>query len=711
MARRQWPLTFTVPFARGELADGTSVAVTNERGVRAPTQARALAHWPDGSVRWLLVDSRVDLEANGRVEMHVRPEAPPSAAQPLRVDDGQERVLIDTGAIRFEIPKKHFGILDGVKLESGPAVTRGAVTSSVTVAGSTVQALTPSSVTVLEKGPLRARIELRGTYGKGFDYLIRVDAYAGQPFVRVLHTFIDRNSAAYVEVSRLSIDVPLETLAAATWAGGVEKGQLRTAALDDAVLFYQPDNLTYRMGDREEQGHLEGWLEARTKKITTGVAARWFWEEYPKSIELRPQQLVYNLWAPQARPAKVGMGAAKTHEFVLWAAPAKTMERKALQGLAEPLVASVDPSWIVRTGALPQAITAAAPAAPFARRVVEAAERYRRRNDREPWDDRGEVRCEGIGGDRPRTGAYGMWNWGDWNYPKYQDTTKGCDAWGNLEYDTAQVLALAFAASGKPDLHGAMVAAARHFMDVDTIHFYPYRPSWVGMNHPKNPLHFTFELGGVDLGHTWTEGLISYFFLTGDERGLEAARGIADYLVGRAHGFVRGNPRQWGWPQIALIAVYDATGDAKYLEAAKQYAAGGMKAHSPTDVNKWKLGILADGLAYTDSVTRDAAIEAWLAKYVDAVTSRKVTLDARLFPAVAYMAALRGNAEWKAAALKRAEKLDLGSWGKPFTINGRLGFRIYSLLSGETPAPRSSHRPARSEHKKGKNRATAPRRS
>ena len=277
-----------------------------------------------------------------------------------------------------------------------------------------------------------------------------------------------------------------------------------------------------------------------------------------------------------------------------------------------------------------------------------------------------------------------MWNWGDWNYPKYQDTTKGCDAWGNLEYDTAQVLALAFAASGKPDLHGAMVAAARHFMDVDTIHFYPYRPSWVGMNHPKNPLHFTFELGGVDLGHTWTEGLISYFFLTGDGRGLEAARGIADYLVGRAHGFVRGNPRQWGWPQIALIAVYDATGDAKYLEAAKQYAAGGMKAHPPTDVNKWKLGILADGLAYTDSVTRDAAIEAWLAKYVDAVTSRKVALDARLFPAVAYMAALRGNAEWKAAALKRAEKLDLGSWGKPFTINGRLGFRIYSLLSGET---------------------------
>jgi hypothetical protein len=203
------------------------------------------------------------------------------------------------------------------------------------------------------------------------------------------------------------------------------------------------------------------------------------------------------------------------------------------------------------------------------------------------------------------------------------------------------------------------------------------------MNHPKNPLHFTFELGGVDLGHTWTEGLLSYYYLTGDERGLEAARGIADYLVGRMRGSVRGNPRQWGWPQIALVAAYEATRDPAYMKAAGSYAKGGMDAHPPEGIERWKLGILADGLAYTHALTGDERIAEWLRRYADAVVDRKVALDARLFPAVAYEAARRGDRGLEAAARARAKKLQMGSWGKPFSINGRIGFRIYSLIESD----------------------------
>jgi DUF1680 family protein len=156
------------------------------------------------------------------------------------------------------------------------------------------------------------------------------------------------------------------------------------------------------------------------------------------------------------------------------------------------------------------------------------------------------------------------------------------------------------------------------------------------MNHPKNPLHFTFELGGVDLGHTWNEGLLSYYYLTGDERGLEAALGVADYLVSRIDGFVlRANPRQWGWPQVALVAAYEATRDEKYRKAARAYAERGMEAHSPTSIQKWKLGVLADALAYTHSITRDPAIEKWIGQYVDTVAKRKIPLDPRVYPAVA----------------------------------------------------------------------------
>ena len=79
---------------------------------------------------------------------------------------------------------------------------------------------------------------------------------------------------------------------------------------------------------------------------------------------------------------------------------------------------------------------------------------------------------------RPDAGGL-VWLDGDWNFRGYRDTTKGTDSWGNLEYDTAYVLALTFAATDALDVHEQMVAAARHFTDVDTIHAAP-RPEWVG---------------------------------------------------------------------------------------------------------------------------------------------------------------------------------------------------------------------------------------
>jgi hypothetical protein len=231
-----------------------------------------------------------------------------------------------------------------------------------------------------------------------------------------------------------------------------------------------------------------------------------------------------------------------------------------------------------------------------------------------------------------------------------------------------------------------MVAAARHFMDVDRIYHQRQHPNWVGMNHPKNPLHFSFSLGGVDLGHTWTEGLLSYYYFTGDERALEAARGIADYVVRRSRGAaLRGNPRQWGWPMIALVATYEATGDAAYKDAAVAYARGGMAAFPAEKLVGWKMGILADGLAYVHAVTNDATIRDWLTRYAAAVRGRGAEVDPRFLPGLAYVARLGRDDPGLGMAREAVAKLKFGNWGKPFTIAGRLGFRILSIAAAPPP--------------------------
>jgi hypothetical protein len=700
LERHRWPLTVSVPFARGELRAGAPVKIVDEHGAATAVQTRPLAAWPDGSVRWLLLDTQVDLKPHREHHLRVESGAPPHATATVHASETDDGWLIDTGAMRFTVPKQRFAILDGLRLRGSEQPATGAMTDVLVAGVRSGQAQAPTRIVLLERGPLRIRLELQGTYGNGFDYLVRLDAYAGQSFVRIWHTFINRHPTPYVSLPRLGIELPLVGSLPSHYRYGVLGEHVVNGHLTESgVRLYQADNESYAVDDRTAAGQLAGWIELNAEQTTVGLAARWLWQEYPQSLTARRDRLVYNLWAPEAAPAKAGVGAAKTHEFAVWAAPAKGLPAGAGLGLERPLLGIVDPQWTARSGALPQAIAPSARDTDFARKALEAARRYAQRNAVERWDDCGAVQCDSADAERPRTGAFGMWNWGDWNFKGYQDTTKGTDSWGNLEYDTAYVLALTYAASGDPEVHDQMVAAARHFIDVDTIYACPARPDWVGMNHPKNPLHFAFELGGPDLGHTWTQGTLAYYYLTGDERALAAARGIADYLVERARSFVRGNPRQWGWPQIALLAVYDATGEAVYRDAALAYARGGMQAHPPTASTQWKLGILADALAYTHAATGEPAIRSWLEQYAGAVMKRKAREDARAFPAVAYVGALTGDAAMRAAARDRADRLDLGSWGKPFGVNGRIGFRIESLLAAPPPAaPAPAHRKRKPGH-------------
>lgn len=687
LVRSQWPLTVGVPFPQGKLRDVSQFTLV-EGEAPIPTQTRALSRWPDGSVRWLLLDWQSDFSPRQVRHFHAGTARHATAARhPLTVTNREDGVAVDTGVLQFIVPKNHFAIVDQVRIGGGTAVI-GPVSSFFDLGDHRIPAEAPLSVTILEPGPLRARIEIRGHYRVAFEYVVRIDAFAGQPFVRILHSFEQHSAEAYTFARQIAIDVPVRLDPPITYAAGRENAAAIDGTLPNlGVSVLQADNDTLQVNGQRQPGHAAGWVDLRNASAGVALASRFFWQEYPQSFHLQATSLTYNLWPAEAAPAKIGMGAAKTHELVLQFHGQTAPTAVAMRALVDPVLPRVDAQWIVSTGALRNSIAPNVETNLFLNELMAAYRRYEKSVANEQWDDSGAVRCPDPSHERPRRGFFGMFNWGDWNYRGYHDSTKGCDAWGNLEYDLTQVLALAYAATAEPIYHERMVAAARHFMDVDRIHYQHEHPNWVGMNHPKNPLHFTFELGGVDLGHTWTEGLLSYYYFTGDERALQAATGIADYLVRRLRtGHLRGNPRQFGWPQIALIAAYDATANDAYRQAALGYARSGMAAHPPDALNDWKLGILAEALSYTHSVTQDSAIEQWLRRYATGIVARGGAVDARFMPAVAYVGRITGNRDYTRAAMAAIAHSKLGSWGKPLTINGRLAFRVLSLsTSGQQP--------------------------
>src|SRR5690606_31073026 len=116
---------------------------------------------------------------------------------------------------------------------------------------------------------------------------------------------------------------------------------------------------------------------------------------------------------------------------------------------------------------------------------------------------------------------------------------------------------------------------ARHWMDVDLI-WATDDIVWLGGGMQHSTAHRSY----AGDHHTWNQGMIDYYLLTGDRRSLEAARAVGDFFAylaferperhrPRLHQNPQRdvNPRSPGWGLIALVAIYEATLDPYYLEA------------------------------------------------------------------------------------------------------------------------------------------------
>ncbi len=196
-ARTGEPATFGFPLPQGAASSIAQLRLSQ------PAQFRVLDAWPDGSIRWVLVDTYASVAAKGGTEYTLSTllSGGGNAAGPDLAAEQGGTIRIDTGAAQFTVKKSGFNGIEAAVVNGQALVTQHPDGGLEISAGGTLytSALDASSeVTIEENGPLKAVVAAKGTAAsssgaKSFLYTVRLHFYRGSSAVKATATL--RNAA------------------------------------------------------------------------------------------------------------------------------------------------------------------------------------------------------------------------------------------------------------------------------------------------------------------------------------------------------------------------------------------------------------------------------------------------------------------------------------------------------------------------------------
>jgi hypothetical protein len=545
VARRAEPVTFGVPLPKGEVRDTARLRLFGPDNKPVPAAFRAVNKWWDDaavqvqSIQWVHCDFQADAPARGRAVYRLRTSddaaPPPPAALQVMTEGGSVRV--NTGAVEFTVHKTG-PLLDGPGLRALDVLLRS---------DERIYKMSnwPASDLVVEdQNPLRVVLKRTGSHGwvdqqdKALDYVVRIIAFAGRPYIQVIYSFVNRQG------DRMSDFVRLDGL----WLDG------RLERPSSPVKIEQ-------LGAEPRR---PGWFEAGG----VGFGVRWFWQLYPKGFEVRDGRVRLALFPDSARPQNIYTGVAKTHEMILSFGGGDHSAQ-----LDHPLYAVAAPKWYTRdTRALGRLVESSPEV--IRPQYWPLVQRY----DRWLAASRDAVlakRDRGFEFEGRRYDEYGMLHFGDAMHKLIREDRRPDYGihWETEYYDFPHSLFLHFFRTGDMASFRMAIEAAAHLADVDISH-HEVEPGPLVAGAPRTGPglnHWTRYSNGVFISSTsWAfyknEGLFDRYLLTGDLWSRDVARLSSDFGVQYNGLDLHSNTRSIGHGLFALMKAYEVFGDKKYLD-------------------------------------------------------------------------------------------------------------------------------------------------
>ena len=576
-ARRREPVRLGVPIAAGVCRDSGRVALRDHAGQSCPLQARALEYWPDGSVRWLLLDFQAEhdgLESPAIYTLDLQAASPSSSPRhSVHIADDGDALSIDTGAARFRLRRGGRFPFEEVLTADAPAIDPARTRLDIEDDHGRRRTLTVARIETEDAGPLRV--------------VVRIDAWAGDaednPFVQViarLHFF--------AESATVRFELTLRNPRPAEHRGGFwelgDKGSvfIRDVSLvialppgdgpvgvrctpdfetppvegDESVELFQASsggaNWSSRnhvnrhgvvplafSGYRLRADGAERFGRRATPVLTASrggrhlsIAMPHFWQNFPKAMEASGDELALRLFPHQHGDFhELQGGEQKTHVLFV-AFDTDIVSDEPLAWARAPLFARASVEHYGESGAVPYLLPAALDRHQDYVDLVNAAldgadtfERKREIIDEYGWRHFGDLYADHeaafYSGPAPVISHY------------------------NNQYDAIGGCACQFMRSGDPRWWHAMAELASHVRDIDVYHTsgdksaYNHGLLWhtahyvdAGRStHRSYPRAKGVSGGGPSPEHNYSTGLVLHYYLTGEVASRDAAIGLARWVV------------------------------------------------------------------------------------------------------------------------------------------------------------------------------------
>ena len=621
------PLTFGVPLARGTLWAADVCQLVAGGSPAQTAQVQVVTRWPDGSVRWVRVDGVAppELEPQQVVagELRFNRLVAQSIGKGLICQQDANSIIVTGQRLRVYVQEGN--VESSLRVEQrleddwhSPFLdSQGMLRFSANLGdGLALHAAGIQHVSLEEEGHQRAVVKFMISHADegGIIHLrstIRLHISNHSAFIKLVHRLevVSPWLGAAASGTRSADSLASAQASGVIWGEHGEEAallKLRAFSLslpwesgageddgDDGLWLLHDHDQGYllQFGGRaervDERTNLNLEIEGAGPNAgkTLAVALRHFWQCYPKgaaindhrvTIELFPQLPDSSDTQAYVDPAYVNQsddeddwhrlnfwlrdghyllkaGMALTNEILI-GFPAEGDDLDAAAAwLGQPPVVRPTIDYLHQTQAL----------GPVASKNQSLLPAYEELVDRA---------LKSFHEDREHFRAYGQINFGDW----YGESGW---SWGNNEYDPAYCAYIEFLRGGDPRWAVWGAESTRHLVDVDTIN-YSANPDEIGGQAMHMPGHlggylpplFRSKISGTKSipSHTWVEGPLLHYLLTGDEAARESIERTKRWLLQDRwfNHYDFNNCREAGWHIIHLCMLAGATNDRRCLNAA-----------------------------------------------------------------------------------------------------------------------------------------------